>query len=257
VPAPRAPRPAHCVSPPGQLHRLFTHPPPPGQTVPHPPQLALFVEKSTQMDPRPTGQMLNPPSPHPATHAPPEQVVPRPHPMPHPPQLALSLCGFTHVAPHKRSPAAQLQALLAQVAPLGHCVPQPPQSSGFVVGSTHAPLQLVSPAPQTVVHTPAEHTGAPAGHTLPQLPQLFGSFWVWMHTLLQRIPFRHWHTPPWHAVPAAQRVLQVPQLALFVERSRHALPHWLAPPAQTHAPATHVSPGAQATPHPPQLFGSV
>lgn len=116
--------------------------------------------------------------PQPAVQAPFAHVVPRPQPMPHPPQFALSLCGFTHVAPQSRSPAAHVQAPLTHVAPFGHWTPQPLQLSVLFVVFTQLLLQSVSPAPQTVVQTPPEQTGVPAGHTLPQAPQLAGSLCV-------------------------------------------------------------------------------
>jgi hypothetical protein len=221
------------------------------------PQLALFVERSTQTEPLPTVHIDRPPSPHPATQAPSEQVVPRPQGIAQPPQFALSFWGFTHVAPQRRSPAAQAQTPALQVAPFGHWTPQALQLSVLLVVSTQLLLQFVSPAAHDSAHTPFEHT-CPAAHTFPQVPQLFGSLCVWMHTLLQRIPFWHWQTPAWHVVPAAQRALHPPQLALFVERSRQLLPHCVVPPVHWQVPATHDSPDAvlHVTPHPPQLFGS-
>jgi hypothetical protein len=56
------------------------------------------------------------------------------------------------------------------------------------------PLQKIPPGfdlPQIVVtltcaeHTPAMQTGAPEGHTLPQLPQLFASVKTLVHALPQ------------------------------------------------------------------------
>jgi hypothetical protein len=226
--------------------------------VPQAPQLALFVDKSTQTEPRPTGQLDKPPSPHPATQAPSEHVVPRPQPIPQPPQLALSFCGFTHVAPQRRSPAAQAHMPPLHVAPFGHWTPHALQLSVLLVVSTQLLLQSVSPAPHDSEHTPFEHT-SPAGQTFPHAPQLAGSLCVWMQTLLQRVPFWHWQTPAWHVVPAAHRALQPPQFALFVARSRQSPAHCVVPPVHWQLPPTHVRPDAvlQVTPQPPQLFESV
>ena len=264
---PRGPT-AHCVSPAGQSHVPLKHAPPNGHAVPQAPQLAGFVRRSTQIvaPPRPAGQAVSPPLPQPATQAPAEQVVPPRQTRPQPPQFALSEAGFTQVAPHRSSPGEHAHPPPAQDAPFGHCVLQAPQCAGFVRRSTHALLQSESAAPassvpQLALQVPPLQTGAPpiGGQTFPHAPQLFGSFWVWKQTLLQRIPWKHWQVPPWHVVPAPHSVPQAPQLLLFEERSTHAVPHWASPPGHTHDPALHTRPlcALQTRPQAPQLFGSV
>jgi hypothetical protein len=195
--------PAHCVSPAAQLQVPSTQEPAFGHAVPHDPQFALLVDKSTQANapPRPAGHEVSPPSPHPATHVPPWQLVPPPQRRPQAPQFALSEFGFTQVVPHKRSPGAQPQAPPAQLAPFAHWLPHAPQLRGSIVRSTHALAQFVSGAPasfapQTSVHEPPEQTGVFVGHTLPHAPQLFGSLCVGMQVPPQRIPLKHWHDPP-------------------------------------------------------------
>jgi hypothetical protein len=205
LPSPPRPPSAHWVSPAGQSHVPFTHPPPKGQVVPQAPQLAGFVRRSTQTvaaPPLPPGHAVNPPLPQPATQVPPEQLVPPRHTRPQAPQLLLSAEGSTQVAPHRIWPAAQLHAPPEQLAPLGHWVAQAPQCAGFPCRSMHAPLQLVSaiPAslvPQAALQTPPLQTGVPpiAVHTAPQAPQLAGSLCVWKQTPLQRIPAKHWQVP--------------------------------------------------------------
>ena len=266
LPAPR-PRPgAHWVSPAGQPQVPSTHAAPSGHPVPHAPQLALFVERSTHaFPPRPIGHDVSPPSPQPATHAPLVHVgVPPRHTLPQRPQLALSACGFTHVAPQSRSPAGQPHMPFVQSAPFGHCKPQPPQLSGSLPVLTHALPHWVSVTPASVVphavpQIPPEQSGVAAGHTFPHAPQLFESLWIGVQMLFaQRTPpFEHWHEPAWQLVPAPQRVLQVPQLALLFDVSMHAFPHWVRPAGQTHAPPAQTKPALHTTPQPPQLLGSV
>jgi hypothetical protein len=54
-------------------------------------------------------------------------------------------------------------------------------------------------------------------------------------------------------------LLHPPQCELSDETSTHALPHCIVPDAHPHVPAEHAKPSAvsQATPHAPQLFGSL
>jgi hypothetical protein len=54
-------------------------------------------------------------------------------------------------------------------------------------------------------------------------------------------------------------LLHPPQCELSDETSTHPLPHCIVPDAQPHVPAEHTNPSAisHATPHAPQLFGSL
>jgi hypothetical protein len=138
--------PAHCVSPAAQLQVPSTQDPPNGHVVPQDPQFALLVDKSTQTKrPRgPIGHDVSPPSPHPATHVPPWQVMVGPHLRPHAPQFASSEFGLMQVVPQRRSPGAQAQMPPAQSAPFAHCAPHVPQLRGSIARSTHALAQFVS-----------------------------------------------------------------------------------------------------------------
>jgi hypothetical protein len=191
---------AHCVSPAGQLQVPFVHVPPKGQLVPHEPQLALSVDLSTHMDVRDPGRnpceehLVSPASPQPAAHLLLKHVVPPLQTLPHRPQLALFEVGSTHVAAHRMSEDEHWHIPFTQLAPPGHCWPQVPQWLGFAWRSTHALAQLVSVGPESVsqltAHTPALQTGVPAGHAVPQPPQLLGSLRVCVQTLPggQRMP---------------------------------------------------------------------
>jgi hypothetical protein len=186
--------PAHCVSPLGQPHVPLVHGAPVGQAVPQPPQFLAFVERSVHVEiiiplgPMPVHSVKL--AAQPATHAPPEHVVPGAQRLPHDPQLSLSLCVSAQAEPHCERPAPQVHAPLAQLAPTGHCVAQAPQLSGSLVVSTHAPPQATSGDVQLTPHTPALQSGAPASleQTFPQAPQLSGSLWVRVHVLSHLIP---------------------------------------------------------------------
>ena len=67
------------------------------------------------------------------------------------------------------------------------------------------------------------------------------------------MPDGHWHAPDWHVLPAPQTTPQAPQFELSLLVSTHALPHWVAPPAQTQLPLVHVLPAPQTTPQAPQF----
>ncbi len=143
--------------------------------------------------------------------------------------------------------------------------PHWPQFLASLVVSTQAFAQFVWPAPQTTVHAPATHD-FPAGHAVPQVPQLPGSESRRTQALphgekgaAQVMPHRlPWQTAPplggtGHALP------QPPQLPAFEVVSTQA-------PLQEMVPVGHRSrhwPPEQAlfaphfTPQPPQLFGSI
>jgi len=95
----------------------------------------------------------------------------------------------------RASRVPQVHALLTQLAPVGQAALHPPQFAESFPVSTHALLQSVSAGPASaehdVVHTPPAQTGVEppsVAQTLLQLPQLFGSLWVAVQTLLQRCP---------------------------------------------------------------------
>jgi len=179
------------------------HGAPPGQAVPHAPQLPLFDCRLTHALPhrvRPAAQM-------PGWHTPPAHTELPWQTLPHTPQLRGSFCRLVHVVPHCTWPTLHVQALLTQLAATGHCMPQPPQLSTSSVVFTQELEQLVVPAPHDTVHVPAEQSGVAAGHTLPQAPQFSESLWVGVQTPPHRIPWSgHTHALFSHCVPPVQRV---------------------------------------------------
>jgi hypothetical protein len=106
---------------------------------------------------------------------------------------------------------------------------QPPQWAVLVIVSTHAFEQSIWPAVEQP-HTPALQTD-PAGHALPQAPQLSALLIV-----STQAPPVHWVSPPaqlaWHELPLhtcpdAHLLPQVPQL--FASAGMHAPPHASSP----------------------------
>jgi hypothetical protein len=119
-------------------------------------------------------------------HVPLWHVVPPVHTVPHPPQFALSVCSFTHEAPHGDSPPVHVSAHMPEThcwLP-EHCVPQPPQLSGSVCSSTHAPLHADSP----VGHAQAPPVQlSPFAQPMPHWPQSLESVCRSTHALLQLV----------------------------------------------------------------------
>ena len=75
------------------------------------------------------------------------------------------------------------------------------------------------------VHWPAEHT-CPAGHALPQLPQLPPSDWMSTQLPAQFVrPVRHVHVPRLQVSPVSQAVPQAPQFVGLLVVSTQPLPH--------------------------------
>jgi hypothetical protein len=73
-----------------------------------------------------------------------------------------------------------------QVWPYAQTMPQPPQLRVSKVMFVQMPPQFVPPPGQSsLVHTPWTQSGADAGQTLPQAPQLLGSLNTGMQTPLQ------------------------------------------------------------------------
>ena len=119
----------HCVSPEGHVHVPLTHARPPGQIVPHDPQLRLsvcrlahevvFAKKNMLLHAVvPLGQ-----PPHiPLVHCwPPAQALPQL------PQLLLSVCVLVQALLHMVSPMGHAHMPAAHVAPDGHERPHVPQ----------------------------------------------------------------------------------------------------------------------------------
>jgi hypothetical protein len=203
-PPPRKPaRPCvHCVSPEGHEHVPLTQARPPGQIVPHDPQLRLsvcrlahelvFAKKNMLVQ---AVVPLGHPPHIPFVHCwPPGQRVPQL------PQLLLSVCVLVQVLLHIESPMGHVHIPPLQVAPDGHALPHVPQWEVSVWRSTHALLQSVSIAPaslplQLTLHRPALHTGVPdvAEHALPHTPQLAGSLCTAVHA-----PPLHIRSPAGH-----------------------------------------------------------
>jgi hypothetical protein len=218
-------------------------------------------------------------------------MSPPPQTTPHPPQLFGSLLVSMQPLGQQVSPVGQagpplhmvgiVQTLMTQVSPAGQTTPHPPQFFGSVAVLVHIASQQTSPVAQT------PHVGgwqmppaqlSPVGQAFPHLPQLFGSVSmsvqpVWQHcsTPVQTGPPLHdiggVHTPPTHVSPVAQTSPHPLQFFGSVLVSVHPLGQHCSTPVQTGPPLqvaaalqtapTHVSPGAQAMPHPPQLSGSV
>jgi hypothetical protein len=267
------------------------------QVTPQPPQLRTSERVSTQASLQhavPTAQAGPRPHPGSPTHAPRAQVCPARHTTPHAPQCWGSLSTSRQAAPqhwvppvHDGPPPQPMtvwQRPAKQVCPAAQRTPQALQFSGSTATFTQVPLQQVEPGeqagpmpqPSGRTHAPARHT-VPATHATPQPPQLRASSPV------------DTHAPPQHACPAAHAG-PAPQPALMQRPSeqvcpvRHATPQppqlkgsaWVETqrsPQQTvgrpqvgmppqpivnvQRPATHCCPSAQATPHAPQLVGSL
>jgi hypothetical protein len=220
---------------------------PAAQAIPHPPQLALSLRRSTSQ---------------PLAALPSQSRKPRA-------QVATA-----------QAPAAQVEVALgsAQVRP------QAPQLVTLVWVSSSQPLaglpsQSAKPAAQrtTVQTPPAQPLAATlaSAHTAPHAPQLAGSMAVLAQKAVgpapqvlsgeaQAVP----HIPAEHTRPAAQAVPQPPQLALSLRVSTSqplaALPSQSRKPvaqaAIAQAPAAQVEVAlgsAQTRPHAPQLTALV
>lgn len=63
--------------------------------------------------------------------------------------------------------------------------------------------------------------------------------------------------PPWHCVPAPQRLPHAPQLLLSVCSLTQEVPHTVVPPVHEseHIPFVQVCVPAHTLPHAPQSFG--
>jgi hypothetical protein len=95
------------------VHRAPEHTVPDAHALPHAPQFAPLLARSTH----PLGQRVKPIG---HAHAPPTHASPGPHDAPHAPQLATSLCRSTQPAPfsHADCPSGHTHALLTQRRPV-------------------------------------------------------------------------------------------------------------------------------------------
>jgi hypothetical protein len=159
---------------------------------------------------------------------PPKQTVPVGHLVPHMPQLLGSFCSLTQLGPQRLRPDWHPQTPPEQ-NPDGHVLPHPPQFVLSVSSLTHLPPQKERPDGQP--QTPAEHV-APDGQTLPQFPQLLGSFCSSAQNdddplphMLKPLPQVAEQLPFEHTCPGGHAVLHAPQLLLSVCSLTH-------PPAQ-------------------------
>jgi hypothetical protein len=123
IPKPPPKKPAspcvHCVSPVGHEHVPLTQASPPGQTVPHDPQLRLSVFRSEQVVVLPKNVMLVqavlPPVQPP--HVPFVHCWPPGQRLPQEPQLLLSVCVLVHALLHIVSPVEHVHIPPLHVAP--------------------------------------------------------------------------------------------------------------------------------------------
>jgi hypothetical protein len=184
-----------------------------------------------------------------------------PHIVPQAPQLFGSVSVFVqtpgrqavrpvlHVMPH---------VLFVHVAVppcAGQTLLQLPQLLGSVAVFTSQPLlrfpsQLAKPALHMMPHVLFEHVAVPfcAGQTLPQRPQLFGSFWVLTHAFPQAV----WpdgqvsvQMPAVQLSPAGHAVPQAPQLfesvCRFVQIALAPVPQAFGiAEGQTHVPPEQI-----------------
>jgi hypothetical protein len=113
---------------------------------------------------------------HGETHRPAEQPYPMSHTRPHAPQFCGSPVRSVHEPSQFVDPCWQTQLPWTQVVDGSQALSHEPQLLSSVCVSTHppAPAQNVRPDEQEFWHTPRKQP-APAGHTLPQEPQLEGS----------------------------------------------------------------------------------
>jgi hypothetical protein len=104
----------HVQEPPTQLW-------PAAQMLPHWPQFATLVIRSTQLDPHGV------PLAHSVPQVPCEQTVPTGHTLPHVPQLFPSELRSAHVVPQVVRPARHVHSPPWQSCPGAHVFPQLPQ----------------------------------------------------------------------------------------------------------------------------------
>jgi hypothetical protein len=126
-------------------------------------------------------------------------------------------------------------------------------------GLGSAVWSLFSYGMMPTVQEPAWHA-APAGHTVPQAPQLFGSVAVSVQVPLQLVSpaTGQLHPPSAQTSPAAHCTPQRPQLFGSVARSVQVPLQFTSPAVeQVQTPSAQMSPAGHTTPQAPQLFTSV
>jgi hypothetical protein len=154
------------------------------------------------------------------THAPPTHATVNGVPkqtFPHPPQLKKSLERLRQVVPHRVVPAEQVQLPVTQIWLDAQTRPHPPQLFRSLCTSRHTPRH-------------------------------------------SRLPGAHWQTPPTQASVVAQAWAQAPQLRGSTSRLTHTPEQLVGADGgqvEVQAPDEHACPDGHASPHPPQLAGSV
>lgn len=185
----------------------------------------------------------------------------------HAPAVQPSELEELHTVPHEPQLLTSLVVLMQ--VPLQHCwpapqvTPQAPQLAAVVI-ETQAPEQHAEPpvhlAPAPHMQVPPTHISPglqvgeqvaatqrpavqvwPAGHAIPQLPQLAALDWV------------STHAPPQQARPIVHAGM-VPQWQRASAPHISPAAHAGEQPPATHVPEEHVWPAAHAFPHAPQLL---
>lgn len=165
-------------------------------------------------------------------------------------------------------PDGQAQLLFVHTRLAKQTCAQNPQFSLSFCRSTHELPHLARPEPQLIAHAPLLHT-CPPMQRFPHAPQFCAldcksvQTWPIIPAGHASVPAAHAQLPLVHVAPNAHWFPQLPQLPLLVWRLTQVLPmrpeHDVSPVVQPvwHAPATHMFPPPQRTPHDPQLFGSL
>ena len=175
------------------------------------------------------------------------------------PQFHVSVWESTHVWPHHNLSAVQRDTHLPALHfwSLGHWFEHWPQFELSVWRSVHVLLQKLRLSSH--VHTPFVQT-AFWPHDRPHPPQFAPSVLTSTHEFPHAVsPDAHFETH----LPCEQSSLLLhgaphwPQFAPSEPVSEHFPLHEIFPSGHWHTPSLHVAPLSHATPHPPQLFGSV
>jgi len=150
----------HSVSPEGQLQVPSVHVAPAGQALPHEPQLAALVCRSTQVIMPPPNPPVHAVSPvaQPPVQAPFTHELPGPQRLPQAPQLLGAELRSTQMLLHVPRPPPHAQVPEMQLAPVPQTLAHVPQFEGSTDTSVHAPLQSVWPEAHETVHAPLEQT---------------------------------------------------------------------------------------------------
>ena len=141
----------HCKRPTGHTQSPLLHDVPPGQVLPHAPQLCGFDDTSTQLRPHCT---LAPQS---AAQVPRRQTWFCPQATPQPPQFAGSLSSATHAPAHAVVPVGHTHWPAVQVWLGAHVAPHAPQFRRSLSSATHARLHAVRPDVHAAAHVPRSH----------------------------------------------------------------------------------------------------